>query len=48
MLTYGLSNNERGNKRKDSKGFHDGDGEGREGKGEGAAAKERLSFFVLL
>jgi hypothetical protein len=41
-LTYGLSNGESGNKRKDSEGLHDD--EGREG---GAAVKERLSLFVL-
>jgi hypothetical protein len=45
-LTYGglLSNGESGNKRKDSEGFHDDHGEGKEG---GAAVKERLSLFVL-
>lgn len=48
-LTYGtggggLSNGERGNKRKDREIFHDRDGEGKEG---GAAVKERLSLFEL-
>jgi hypothetical protein len=35
-FTYGLSNGESGNKRKDSEGFHDGEGKGRGSSGERA------------
>ena len=44
-FTYGLSNGESGNKRKDCEGLHDDHGE-RKGRG-GAAAKERLRLFVI-
>lgn len=46
-LTYGrgLSNGERGNKRKDRDVFHDGDGEG---KGRGSSGERATEFICII